>query len=59
MSENSYLRHISAQVSQIVFLAFLTVLQAYYYNYMICNLKKLGSSRFQWTSITNRVLSLF
>ena len=39
MSENSYLRHISAQVSQIVFLAYLTVLQAYY-NYMNCNLKK-------------------
>ena len=26
MSENSYLRHLSAQVSQIVFLAYLTVL---------------------------------
>ena len=27
MSENSYLRHFSAQVSQIVFLAFLTILR--------------------------------
>ena len=27
MSENSYLRHFSAQVSQIVFLAYLTVLR--------------------------------
>ena len=27
MSENSYLRHFSAQVSQIVFLAYLTILR--------------------------------
>ena len=31
MSKNSFLRHFSAQVSQIVFLAYLTVLR-YYYN---------------------------
>ena len=29
MSENSYLRHFSAQVSQIVFLAYLTVLRLF------------------------------
>ena len=58
MQQNSYLHHFSSQVSQIVFLAYLTVLQAYY-NYMSCNLLKLVYKRFQCTSITNRVLSLF
>ena len=56
MSENSYLRHISAQVSQSVFLAYLTALQAYY-NYMSCNVRKLVSPRFESKCITNRVLS--
>ena len=58
MSENSYLRHFSAQVSQIVFFAYFTVLMAYY-NIMTLNFRKLISPPFQCTSITNRVLSLF
>ena len=58
MSENSSLRDFSAQVTQIVFLAYLIALQAYY-NYMSFNLIKLVSPRFEWTNITNRVLSLF
>ena len=58
MSENSYLRHFSAQVSQIVFLAYLIVLPPYY-NCMMWNVRKLISPPFQCTSITNRVLSLF
>ena len=58
MSENSYLRHFSAQVSQIVFIAYLTVLRLYY-NCMTWNVRKLISSPFQCTSITNRVPSLF
>ena len=58
MSENSYLHHFSAQVSQIVFFAYLTVLQPYY-NCMTWNVRKLISPPFQCTSITKRFLSLF
>ena len=58
MTQNSYLHHFSAQVSQIVFLAWLTALQAYC-NCMSRNLIKLVSARFQCRSITNRLLSLF
>ena len=58
MTQNSYLRNFSAQVSQIVFSAYLTALQAYY-NYMSWNLWKLVFPRIQSRSITNRVLSLF
>ena len=39
MSENSYLLHLSAQLSQIMFLAYLTVLR--HYNCMTWNVKKL------------------
>ena len=58
MSEISYLRHFSAQVSQMVFLAYLTVLR------LITTIwveKAENSSLlpFQCTSITNCVLSLF
>ena len=52
MSENSSLRDFSAQVTQIVFLAYLIALQAYY-TYMSCNLIKLVSPRFEFTYITN------
>ena len=58
MTQNSYLRNFSAQLSQIGFSAYLTALQAYY-NYMSWNLWKLVFPRFQSRSITNRVLSLF
>ena len=58
MSENSYLRDFSAQVSQIFFLSLFDRFTAYY-NCMSWNIKKLVSSRFQCTSITNRFLSLF
>ena len=65
MSQNSYLHHFSAQVSQIVFFAYLTVLRLYYNCHdlkcqktHIWNVKK-PLPPFQCTSITNRVLSLF
>ena len=58
MSENSYFLQFSEQVSQIVFLAYLTVLLAYC-NCMSRNLITLVSARFQCRSITNRLLSLF
>ena len=58
MSEISYLRDISANVSQSVFLGYITVLTAYY-NFMTWNIRKLITPRFQCTSITNRVFSLF
>ena len=58
MTQKSYLRHFNAQVSQIVFLAYLTALKAYY-NYISWNLRKLVSPWFQCRSITNRVLSFF
>ena len=58
MSENSYLHHLSAQVSQIVFFALFDHFTAYY-NCMTWNVRKLISPPFQCTSITNRVLSLF
>ena len=58
MSENSYLRHFSAQVSQIVVLSLFDRFTAYY-NCMTWNVRKLTSPPFQCTSITNRVLRLF
>ena len=58
MSENSYLRHFSAQVSQIVFLRLFDRLTPYY-NCMTWNVRKLISPPFQCTIITNRDLSLF
>ena len=53
-----YLHHLSAQVSQIVFLPYLTVLP-FIYNCMTANVRKLIIPRFQWTSITKSILSLF
>ena len=50
--------HFSAQVSQIVFLAFLTNFTTYC-NCMTWNVRKLISPLFQCTSNTNRVLRLF
>ena len=58
MSENSYLHHFSAQVSQIVFLRLFDRFTAFY-NCMTWNVRKLISPPFQCTSITNRVLRLF
>ena len=58
MSQNSYLHEFCAQVSQIVFLADLTVLQLIY-KCMSKNVTKLISPRVLCTSITNRVLSWF
>ena len=58
MSENSYLHEFCAQVSQIVFLADLTVFAAYY-NCMSENVTKLIYFRFLCTKVKNRVLSLF
>ena len=55
-SENSYLRQFSAQVSQIVFLAYLTFFTTFY-NCMTWNVRKLISPPFQCTSITNRVFA--
>ena len=69
MSENSYLRQFSAQVSQSAFLAYLTVLQPYdligqkthttYYNCMTWNVRKLISPPFQRKSISNCVFRFF
>ena len=56
-SENSYLRHFSAQVSQIVFLAYLTVLRLF--TTVWPKVRKLISPPFQCTSITKRFLNLF
>ena len=58
MSENSYLRDFSAQVSQSVFLALFDRFTTYY-NCMTWNVRKLISPPFQCTSITNRVFRLF
>ena len=58
MSQNSYLHHFNAQVTQIVIFAYLTVFTAFY-NCMTWNVRKLISPPFQCTSITNRVLRLF
>ena len=57
MSENSYVCHFSAQVSQFVFLAYLIVLRLI--ATVTWNVRKLITPRFQCTSITNRVFSLF
>ena len=56
MSENSYICDFNAQVSQIVFLTYLTVFTAFY-NIITGIVRKLISPPFQCTSITNRVLS--
>ena len=58
MTENSFLCEFHAQVSQIVLLADLTVLRAYYYG-MSQNVRRLISPRVLCTSITTRVLSWF
>ena len=58
MSENSYLRHFSAQVSQIVFLAYLTILRLITTVWPEMSENSL-SPPFQCTSITNRDLRLF
>ena len=55
ISQNSYLHEFCAQVSQIVFLADLTVFAAYY-NCMSENVGKLISPRVLCTSVKNRVL---
>ena len=53
LSENSYLREFSAQVSQIVFLSLFDRFTAYY-NCMTWNVRKLIFASFPCTSITNR-----
>ena len=58
-SENSYFRHFSAQVSQIVFLAYLTVLRLFTTVWPTENVRKLLFPPFQCTSITKRFVSLF
>ena len=55
MSEKSYLHEFCAQVSQIVFLADLTVFAANY-NCMSENVTKHKTSRLLCTSVTNRLL---
>ena len=58
MSETSCLRHFSAQVSQIVFLAYLTVLQLF--SFVWPEMSENSYLRHVCaTSITNRVLSFF
>ena len=57
MTENTYFRDFSAQVSQIFFFILFNRFTAYY-NCMTWNVRKLISPRFQCTSITNRFLSL-
>ena len=71
MSENSYLRHFSAQVSQMVFLAYLTVLRlittiwveiaeiSAHNKLSLFLYHFLQLFQFQCTSITIRVLTLF
>ena len=58
MSENSYIRDFSAQVSQIVFFGLFDRFTTFS-NCMTWNVRKLILPRFQWTSITNRVFRLF
>ena len=58
MAENSYLREFVAQVSQIVFLADLTVSQLIT-TVRTKNFTKLISPRVLCTSVTNHVLSCF
>ena len=58
MSEKSYLRDFSAQVSQSLFLAYLTALPLFKTVWVEIS-ENLLLLRFQCTSITNRVLSLF
>ena len=58
MAENSYLREFIAQVSQIVFLADLTVLQVIT-TVWTKNFTKLKSLRVVCTNNTNRVLNWF
>ena len=58
MSENSFLRQFSAQVSQSVFLSLFDRFTAYY-NPMTWNVRKLISLRFQCRNITNRFFGLF
>ena len=57
MTENSYLRDFSAQVSQNRFLSLFDRFTVYYNN-MTWNIRKVISPQFQYTSITNRFLSL-
>ena len=58
MSENSYLRDFSAQVSQIIFLAYLTVLRLF--TTVWHEMSENSYLRdFSATSITNRYLNLF
>ena len=57
-SENSYLRHFSAQVSQIVFLAYLTILR-FITTVWLEMLENSHLHHFRCTSIINRVLRLF
>ena len=56
MSQNSYLHELCAQISEIVFLAELTVLRLTT-TVRAKNLKKLISPRVLCTTITNRVFS--
>ena len=58
VSQNSYRHEFCAQVSQIVFLADLTVF-AYYYNCMSENVTKHKTPRLLCTSVTNRLLRWF
>ena len=58
MSETSNLHNLSAQVSQLVFFAYLTVLR-FITTVLPWNVRKLISPHLQCTSITNRFLSLF
>ena len=58
MSQTLNLPEFIEQVSQIVFLAYFTVL-GFFYHYIKKNVTKLISTRVLWTNITNRVLSRF
>ena len=57
MSENSYLRDFSAQVSQNCLHCLFERFTAYY-NFMTWSVEKMVSPQFEWASITNRFLSL-
>ena len=57
LSQILYLPEFIEQVSQIVFLAYFTVL-GLFYHYIKNNVTKLISTRVLWTSITNRVFCL-
>ena len=58
MSESSYLRDCSYQVSQIFFISLFDRFTAYY-NSMSWNFRKLVSLQLQCTSIVNRDLNFF